>query len=62
MSQSKRRVLDMLCGPVAYWLPRQKVDLTRYTEMHEFIFDNVFHERATTEEVGSGASSGFDFR
>jgi hypothetical protein len=30
---------------------RTKVDLTRYTEQHEFVFDEVFHEHMTNEEI-----------
>jgi kinesin family member 2/24 len=30
---------------------RQKVDLTRYTETHEFMFDDVFDESMNNEDV-----------
>ena len=29
------------------------MDLTRYTETHEFIFDDVFDETASNEDVGA---------
>lgn len=31
--------------------PKQKVDLTRYTENHQFIFDHAFSESSTNVEV-----------
>ena len=35
---------------------RQKVDLTKYTETHEFIFDECFDEKMNNREV-TGATS-----
>uniref|UniRef100_A0A6A7G187 Kinesin-like protein n=2 Tax=Hirondellea gigas TaxID=1518452 RepID=A0A6A7G187_9CRUS len=31
--------------------PRVKVDLTKYTECHEFVFDYVYSERSTNEQI-----------
>lgn len=31
--------------------PKMKVDLTRYTEQHQFVFDEVFDEGASNDEV-----------
>lgn len=31
--------------------PKQKVDLTKYVESHQFVFDTVFDEQSTNEEI-----------
>lgn len=31
--------------------PKQKVDLTKYVESHKFVFDEVFGEESTNEEI-----------
>jgi hypothetical protein len=31
--------------------PKQKVDLTAYTEKHEFMFDAVLNDQVTNDEV-----------
>jgi kinesin family protein 2/24 len=31
--------------------PKQKVDLTAYTEKHEFVFDAVLNDQVTNDEV-----------
>jgi kinesin family protein 2/24 len=38
-------------GKVVVWEPRQKVDLTRYTERHEFAFDEVYPESSNNDEI-----------
>jgi hypothetical protein len=34
------------------WMDRTKVDLTRYVDVHEFIFDEAFDSNATNDDVG----------
>jgi kinesin family protein 2/24 len=33
------------------WEPRTKVDLTKYTEKHEFAFDDVYPEEIDNDEI-----------
>ena len=38
-------------GQLTLWEPRQKVDLTQYTEKHEFLFDDVYPEDVDNDEI-----------
>ena len=38
-------------GQLTLWEPRQKVDLTQYTEKHEFLFDDVYPENVDNDEI-----------
>lgn len=38
-------------GQVTIHEPKQKVDLTKYVESHKFVFDEVFGEDSTNEEI-----------
>ena len=57
MSKSERRrkepdVIDCVSRrSLLVHEPKQKVDLTNYTEVHRYSFDEVFDERVDTEEI-----------
>jgi kinesin family protein 2/24 len=41
-------------GQLTLWEPRQKVDLTQYTEKHEFAFDDVYPEEVSLFQSSYG--------
>ena len=47
-SQSRSQ---LSAGQLTLWEPRQKVDLTQYTEKHEFAFDDVYPEEVSNDEI-----------
>jgi hypothetical protein len=53
--ESRLRELDVVQVVSSHTMlvhePKQKVDLTRYTESHDFTFDEVFESHISTEEV-----------
>ena len=42
---------SLSAGQLTLWEPRQKVDLTQYTEKHEFLFDDVYPEDVDNDEI-----------
>ena len=38
---------------VAVYEEREKVDLTKYNEVHKYRFDSVYDEKTSTQEVSS---------
>lgn len=51
MSRRQLLCVDIQLFTVLFPFRRQKVDLTRYTETHEFMFDDVFDETMNNEDV-----------
>jgi kinesin family protein 2/24 len=47
-SQSRSQ---LSAGQLTLWEPRQKVDLTQYTEKHEFAFDDVYPTEVSNDEI-----------
>lgn len=43
--------MDMTSGCVVVNEPKQKVDLTKYTERHGFAFDGCLNEDVTNDDV-----------
>ena len=50
-SQSRSQ---LSAGQLTLWEPRQKVDLTQYTEKHEFAFDDVYPEEVSLFQSSYG--------
>ena len=53
LSKGEKDVVIVKDGQISVYEEREKVDLTKYNEVHKYKFDRVYDEKTSTQEVFS---------
>ena len=53
LNKNEKDVIVVKDDTISVFEEREKVDLTKYNEVHKYRFDRVYDEKTSTQQVGS---------